>query len=91
MNGEERDPRIQTFRWAKVNGRKKIHLWLGKGTACGLALGDDFKSATIAYPDPSCRVCLAYAQGWLDRHDHGSAPPLHVSPIGCDTRLAVAS
>ncbi len=75
---------IDTLRWARVNNLRKRHLWLGDGTACGIT---KWHSLSIDAPEEPCKRCLAYAQGWLDRHIHGSNPPLNVSPICFDTRL----
>lgn len=83
------DDRIPTLRWTKVDSRRKRHLWLGRATACGIELGVDCHTLEAAYPDPACGKCWTYAQGWLDRHDHGDNPPLHVSPRGAHTRLPV--
>lgn len=79
---------IDTFRWARVNNRKKRHLWLGGGTACGIT---KWHTIDTDAPEDACKVCMAYARGWLDRHTLGANPPLHVSPIGADTRLPKAA
>lgn len=86
----EMDNRIPTLRWAKVNGAKKRHLWLGRATACGLLYGDNVHTLVIEYPEPACGKCLAYAQGWLDHHDLGDRPQIgKPDPTGHDTRLTI--
>ena len=71
--------RIESFRWTIVNHSKNRHLWLGHGTACGITKWHDIREAD---DQKACRACWAYAQGWLDRHDHGPNPPLDCSPLG---------
>jgi hypothetical protein len=89
--------RAATFRWAMVNGRrsKNRHLWLGQATACGLTMtpdGGTIYSLDIAHPHPVCAKCAAYAQGWLDRHDHGARPALNVpNPLGAHSRIEPTS
>jgi hypothetical protein len=87
------DARIASLRWAKVNSRKKIHLWLGSSTACGLLYGEDVHRLEVTYPNPACPRCHAYARGWLDHHDTGDRPTIGASlpdPTGADTHLALA-
>lgn len=86
----EMDDRIPTLRWAKVNGKKKRHLWLGHETACGgLLYGDNVHRLEIAHPIPACGKCLAYARGWLSHHDTGDRPQLgKPDPTVSGTRLA---
>ncbi|MFC8339222.1 hypothetical protein ACFUJX_19735 [Streptomyces rubiginosohelvolus] len=78
------DPRVGTLRWTTHRGLD--HLWLGKASACGrtfltLRRGND---ANVPY----CTTCLAYAQGWLDRHTHGAAPEFgQPDPTGAYTVL----
>ena len=79
---------IDTFRWARVNDRKKAHLWLGDGTACGIT---KWHHLSIDAPEEACEVCMAYGQGWLDRHVHGPKPPLNVSPLAAHTLLPVGA
>jgi hypothetical protein len=87
------DARIASLRWAKVNSRKRIHLWLGHTTACGLLLGDDVHRLEMAYPEPACPRCLAYARGWLDHHDTGDRPAGRrvPDPTGADTHSALVA
>jgi hypothetical protein len=66
----ETDPRINDLRWTTYRGLD--HLWLGQSTACGRNL----HNLAPADARPYCPICLAYARGWLDRHDHGPAPEL---------------
>lgn len=85
--------RFAAFRWAKVNERRRVHLWLGDATACGLTIesrGGDVHRVESAYPKPACKPCWAYLQGWLDRHDYGPAPALtDPNPLAADSGRAL--
>ncbi|QSR25550.1 hypothetical protein CFH99_07930 [Nocardioides aromaticivorans] len=78
------DMAVDSLRWARVNNRRKRHLWLGSATACGIS---EWHTLSIDAPEEACASCAAYGRGWLDRHVFGSNPPIDRSPIAASTRL----
>lgn len=82
----DRDERRETFRWTTLSKKaKKIHLWIGQSTGCGLR---DVKTLGMGHGEFNCHACEAYLSGWLDRHDYGTRFVMgQPNPCGASTVL----